>query len=554
MTTTFEGPSLRSCEGIGALTLGGFIEEVASRFPDNEAVVFDDPLAGGATQRFTYRRLAEQTRRIATALVVAGVRPGDFVGIVMGNRPEALAAIFAAASTGAVAAPMSTFATRPELEVMVDLCRPQVVLTQSTLAGRRFGEDLRAIASTRPWPIRVAVLGESSWEDLLAAAAGETTPRQHSLPTPEDPALVVFSSGTTGEPKGILHTNRSPSLQSWLQARIFGRDAASRVFSALPLFWTAGFNTAVGATLAAGGCWVAQEIFEPGAALGLMARERVTEPYTLPHQTAALAEHPAWEATDLSSLRCVYGKGAYARHPRVDGDPGWIMPVGYGLSETCAFVCAHPSDTPRERAAHGHGQLLAGVSLRVVDPDTGEPLAPGETGELAVGGTTLMAGYLGRDRSDTFDADGFFHTGDVGHIDPDGNVHYHGRRTEMIRTGGANVSPAEVEVALRACPQVKLSRVVGMPDDRLGEVVVAAVVARDGEEVTAERLREFLRGRIAGYKVPRHVLFVDEADMPMTQGDSKVRDTALAELVGARLRAATGTSTGISTATHQGAT
>jgi acyl-CoA synthetase (AMP-forming)/AMP-acid ligase II len=314
------------------------------------------------------------------------------------------------------------------------------------------------------------------------------------------------------------------------------------MFSALPLFWTAGFNTAVGATLAAGGCWVAQEIFDPTAALALMARERVTEPYTLPHQTAALAEHPDWATTDLSSLRCVYGKGAYARHPRVEGDPGWIMPVGWGMSETCAFVCAHPADTPREQAKIGHGALLPGARLRVVDPDTGKLLGVDEEGELCVSGVTRMLGYLGRSPDECFDGDGFFHTGDAGHVSADGNVHWSGRRTEMIKTGGANVSPAEVEVALRACRPVKLSRVLGVPDARLDQAVVACIVLRDGEAATADDVRAFLRERVAAYKVPRHVLFFEDDEMPMTGSDAKVRDDALLELVHTRLAAAAVTS------------
>jgi acyl-CoA synthetase (AMP-forming)/AMP-acid ligase II len=266
-----------------------------------------------------------------------------------------------------------------------------------------------------------------------------------------------------------------------------------------------------------------------------MARERVTEPYTLPHQTATLAEHPDWATTDLSSLRCVYGKGAYARHPRVEGDPGWIMPVGFGMSETCAFVCAHPSDTPRARARIGHGALLPGARLRVVDPESGTPLGVDEDGELCVSGATRMLGYLGRAPKECFDEDGFFHTGDAGHVSADGNVHWSGRRTEMIKTGGANVSPAEVEVALRACPPVKLSRVVGVPDARLDQAVVACIVRRDDATATADEVKAFLRERIAAYKVPKHVLFFDDDEMPMTGSAAKVRDDALLELVHARL-------------------
>ena len=514
---------------------------MVARFGPNEAVVLDDPLRDGETVRWTYDRLGSEARRIGRGLVAAGVVPGDSVGIVMGNRPEAVAAIFGAAMVGAVAAPMSTFSPRPELAHLVDTCRARIVLTQSRLLARRFGDDLAAIADERPFLRRVAVLGEPSWDDLLDA--GDAVPDHRfdartGAVTPDDPALVIFSSGTTSAPKGILHAQRSPALQCWLQARVFGRHEGTRMFSALPVFWTAGFNTAVGATLAAGGCWVAQETFEPGAALALLARERVTEPYTLPHQTAALAEHPDWASTDLSALRCVYGKGAYARHPRVEADPGWIMPVGWGMSETCAFVSAHPSTTTRERAKVGHGALLPGVRLRVVDPDTGKRLGVDEEGELCVAGATRMLGYLGRPADEVFDDDGFFHTGDAGHVSADGNVTWSGRRTEMIKTGGANVSPAEVEVALRACPPVKLSRVVGVPDARLDQAVVACIVLRDGEAATADDVKAFLRERVAAYKVPRHVLFFDGDDMPMTGSAAKVRDDALLELVHARLATA----------------
>jgi acyl-CoA synthetase (AMP-forming)/AMP-acid ligase II len=333
----------------------------------------------------------------------------------------------------------------------------------------------------------------------------------------------------------MLHGNRAPAQQMWAQARVFGRHERTRMWTALPLFWTAGFNTAVGATLAAGGCWVAQEAFEPGEALALMSRERVTEPYTLPHQTAALEEHPDWATTDLSSLTCVYGKSAFARHPSVTGDPGWVMPVGYGLSETCAFVTAHRSDATREAAHRSMGTLLPGIRLRVVDPDTGRALGVGETGELAVAGTTLMLGYLGRDPADCVDEDGFFHTGDAGHVDERGELHFDGRRTEMIKTGGANVSPAELEVALRACPPVKLSRVVGVPDPRLDQLVVACVTLKDGAEATESDIRAFLRTRVSSYKVPKRVLFFADGEVPMTGSGTKVRDEALVALVEERL-------------------
>jgi fatty-acyl-CoA synthase len=536
--TTFHGPPVDSVDGIGALTLGGFLEEVASRYAGNDAVVFDDPLRAGATVRWTYTDLRAEARRMARALVAAGVERGDAVGIVMGNRPEALAAIFGAAMAGAIAVPMSTFAPRRELAFMAELAEVSVVLTQARLRSRRFGDDVRALQPELPALREVDVVGEDGWADFLdgAAAVGDDElDRRIAGAEPDHPALVIFSSGTTSSPKGMLHANRAPAQQMWVQARIFGRHEGTRMWTALPLFWTAGFNTAVGSTLAAGGCWVAQEAFDPGEALALMSRERVNEPYTLPHQTAALEEHPDWATTDLSSLTCVYGKSAYARHPSVKGDTGWLMPVGYGLSETCAFVASHWSDATREATRRSMGKLLPGVQLRVIDPGTGRALAVDEVGELAVKGPTLMLGYLGKEPADCVDEDGFFHTGDAGHVDERGELHFGGRRTEMIKTAGANVSPAELEVELRACPPVKLSRVVGVPDPRLDEIVVACVTLKEGAEATEADIQAFLRERVSSYKVPKRVLFFADGEIPMTSSDTKVRDEALLALVDERL-------------------
>lgn len=539
---TFEGPPLNEAEGVGALTLGGFLAEVVARFGPSEAVVFDDPLRGGETVRWTYADLGREAHRVGRALVAAGVQSGETVAIVMANRPEVLAALFGAALAGAVVAPVSTFSPRPELAHLLRTGEAVAVLAQQQMGARRFGDDVAALRPDLPTLRILAVLGEPSWDDLLAAGdeIGEIDlAARTAATTPDDPALVIFSSGTTSEPKGILHGHRSPTLQFWLQAHLFGRHPGTRMYTPLPIFWTAGLNTAVGSTLAAGGCWVAQEVFDAGHALVLLERERVTEPYTLPHQTAALAEHPAWAGTDLSAVRCAYGKGAYARHPSVDPDPGWIMPVGYGLSETCSFVSGYASHESRAQMKVGAGHLLPGTRLRVVDPDTGAVLGVDQAGELAVAGATRMHRYLGREAAECFDADGFFRTGDAGHVDANGIVHYTGRRTEMIKTGGANVSPAELEVALRACPPVKLSRVVGVPDERLDQIVVACIVCQDGASATEAEIQAFLRERVAAYKVPKRVLFLAADEVPMTASATKVRDDHLIALVQARLGAPT---------------
>lgn len=556
--TTLEGPPLSRAEGIGALTLGAFLEEVGELYADHEALVFDDPLDGGRTGRWSYRELTIAARRVAKALIASGAGKGARVGILMGNRPQAVAAVVGAGMAGAVAVPLSTFSSPAELAYLLAHADIEVLLTQTSLRGHDFVSDLRSLVPglntpgngeladpafpflhslaavgpdpgdgrIRPWA-EFLERGRDVADDLLAA-------RQASV-HPSDDAVVIYSSGTTDRPKGMLHCHRAVTLQFWLQARVFGRRPATRLWTALPMFWTAGLNTAMGPTLAAGGCWVMQESFEPGEAIALLARERVTEPYTLPHQTAALAEHPDWAGADLSALRCVFGKSAFARHPSVSGDTEWNSPVAYGLSETGSVFAAHPWDSPREVMRTSTGRLLPGNRLRVVDPDTGATLGPGEDGELAVSGPTLMEHYVKKSRDECFDADGFFRTGDAGHFDSDGNLHWTGRRTEMIKTAGANVSPAELEVALRAFGPLKLARVIGVPDARLGQVVVLAAVVKDGEAATADDVRTFLRERVSAYKVPKEIVFFADGEVPMTGSDTKVRDADLLKLVQDRL-------------------
>lgn len=536
--TVLEGRPLGPDDGVGALTLGGFLYEVGRRYADHEALVFDDT-------RWTYAELLEQAERVAAALVAGGTARFSRVGILMGNRPEAVAAFFGAALAGAVVVPISTFSPRPEIGFFLAHSAIDTVLTQANMRNRRFADDVRALAPDLPYLRRTAAVGED-WESWLGT--GDTVARsvvraRAEQVVPSDEGLIIYSSGTTSRPKGVLHCHRAPTLQFWLQARIFGRHEHTRLWTSLPMFWTAGLNTAMGATLAAGGCWVMQESFEPGAALELMARERVTEPYTLPHQTAALEEHPDWPGADLSSLRCVYGKSAFARHPSVtDPDPGWNMPVAWGLSETCTGFASHYSDTPRQLLKESSGRLIPGSRLRVIDADDGRELGPDQVGELTIAGPTVMMRYVGYDRSECFDQEGYFRTGDVGYFDHDGYVHWTGRRSEMIKSAGASVSPAEIEVALRACPPVKLARVLGVPDGRLGQKVVLCVVVKDGHPADPSVITRFLKERIAAYKVPKEILFFEDGDIPMTGSDTKVRDKDLMSLALARL-AAKGAST-----------
>ncbi|MFV2174061.1 class I adenylate-forming enzyme family protein [Actinomadura sp. LOL_016] len=557
---TLAGPPLHEAAGIGDLTLGGILTGICARIPDHEALVFDDPLLDGTTVRWTYEDLGRQARRVARALVASGIGKGARVAVLMGNRPEAVAALFGAALAGAVAVPLSTFSPKPELSYLLAHADPSVLLLQTAMGARRFAADIAELCPAAaasgfigdpayPYLRHAAALGPPEntcglqpWERFLQRGDGvddalldAVAAQVHS----SDPALIVYSSGTTDRPKGVLHNHRAVALQCWTQAGLFGRDESTRLWCALPLFWTAGLNAAMGATLAAGGTWVMQEMFDPGQALALMERERVTEPHTLPHQARALEEHPDWPSTDLSSCTKVFGKSVFTRHPSVTAataDTNWNMPVGYGTSETCSFFTGHPSTTRRDVLREGgFGRLLAGNELRVLDPETGQVLGPGREGELAVRGPTLMEHYVKRGRADCFDADGFYRTGDLGSYDEDGNVHFGGRRTEVVRTGGALVSPAEIEIQLQAYAPVRLARAVGLPDARREELVVLCVELKKGATATEEGVRSFLRERLASYKVPKRVLFFDQGEVPMNRSGMKVANRELLALVRERL-------------------
>jgi acyl-CoA synthetase (AMP-forming)/AMP-acid ligase II len=543
--------------GIGALTLGGVLVEQSARFPDREALVFDDPLFGDVTVRWTYAELRHHARRVAKALLATSVGKGTRVGLLMGNRPEAVASLFGAALAGAVTVPLSTFSPKPELSYLLAHADISVLLLQTAMGRHRFATDVVDLCpgATGSAPIidpaypflRHAVAlgptedtaGITSWDaflargddvddELLDAVAAEVRP--------SDVGVIIYSSGTTDRPKGVVLSHRAVALEWWMQAALFGRDESTRVWCAFPIFWTAGLNTAMGATLAGGSTWVTQERFEPGHALHLLERERVIEPHVFAHEARALEEHPDWASTDLSSCTRVFGKSVFTRHPTVQADEHWNMPVGYGMSETSSFLTGLPWTTPRSVFRKGsYGRLLPGNELRVIDQETGRGLGPDEEGELIVRGPTLMEHYVKRARAECFDADGFYRTGDLGSYDEDGFVYWGGRRTEMIKTAGANVSPAEIEVQLHAYEPVKLARVIGVPDERRDEIAVLCVELKDGATATEDDIKTFLRERLASYKVPKRVLFFRDDEIPMNRSGTKVQHEQLLAVVQERL-------------------
>lgn len=540
--TTWSGPSIDEALGAHRLTLADFVCEIAEKYGENQALVFDDPLLGGSTISMSYQELLDAAMQIAGGLVKRGVGLGTRVGLYMGNRPEFVTGMFGIALAGGVSVPLSTFSTPLELREVVHRSAVAGILTQSKLKSRELGDEVAALVddpklSFLRWS---ACLDRGGLLEQLSAQERSILAERRTVIEPGEPGLILFSSGTTSSPKGMVHLHRAPTIQFWLLAEVFRRQSDSRVWAPLPLFWTAGLTSALGPTLAGGGCFVLQETFDAKDALSLLARQRVTEPYTLPHQAIELAEQPEWETTDLSSLREVYGKSVFTRHPQVQGDTSWTMPIGFGMSESCAIFLTHKWSASRAQMQASTGHLLPGAELRVIDPDTQEVLGPNQDGELALRGPTVLDHYLGMSREETLSADGFFPTGDVGYVDDQEAVHWTGRRTEVIKTAGANVSPAELEFALRAHRGLRRTKVVGIPDQRLGEAVVLCAEALEGSELQAEELIEFLAQRVASYKLPRHVVFFGPDEMPTTASETKLRDDDLIAIVLDRLSAPAG--------------
>jgi len=536
--TTFRGPPLSTENDVGPNTLGAFLRDAAVRHGAREAIVFYD---ADTRISWTYADLDEQASRVARALLAGGLAHGDRVALLMGNRPEWVAAAFGVARAGGVFVPVNTYLEARELEYVLNHSDAGTLITQTQLAGHPYVETLTDLAT--PSLKRVTALDGlhrniETWDGFIETGRRiepEDLRKREREISPDDDAVIIYTSGTTAVPKGVLSAHRPPCIQSRRFVKHLCLDEDIRAWSAFPFFWTAGFAMVMGATLAAGGCLVLQEMFEPNAAVRLLEEERVTTPHAWPHQLAELEASPEWPRADLSAMRHIESFSPFGRHPSVHvAENAWSPRAAYGLTETFTIVTSVPSDAAPSIRDRAQGKLLPGNEIKIVDPKSGASLAAGEEGEIAVAGATLMKHYVKVPREETIDADGFFHTGDAGFVDADGFLHWTGRTSDMIKTGGANVSPIEIETELLHHPGLKAAGAIGIPHDTLGQMVVVVAVPQDGARVDEEDVRRFLRGRLASYKIPRRVIFVDEEELSLT-GNQKIRSEDLRALAGAKL-------------------
>ena len=270
-------------------------------------------------------------------------------------------------------------------------------------------------------------------------------------------------------------------------------------------------------------------------AVRLLEAERVSLPYCWPHQWAQLEAAPGWDEADLSGFK-FFEPAQNLRRPQKSISTPWIEPhASYGSTETFTISACYPCDSPEELWKGCNGGALPGNTIRIVDPETGKVLKRGETGEIAVKGPTLMLGYIGVPNDEALDAEGFYHAGDGGYIDERDRLVFQGRINDIIKTGGANVSPLEIDAVIRTLPGVKIVQTVGVPDDLLGELVVACVVPHEGYALTEQGIRGGAREKLASYKVPRRVLLFAEDDIKTT-GSAKIKTAQLRTLAAERLR------------------
>lgn len=522
MSPLHVGTTTRTLPEPAETTMHLLVTACAARHPDVEAVV-------DRVGRLTYGELDSTTRELAAALVESGVGKGTRVGLLMPNGTEWVRIAVALTRIGAVLVPLSTMLRRPELRAALRVAAVQQVITVDEFRGRRYLDDLppaetdvhdpdlpalrrirRAAALSLPVPGRAA--------RLVAEALATTV-------TPADTLAVMFTSGSRGVPKGVVHSHGSAfgAVRSGLGDRCI--DSSTRVYLPMPLFWVGGFGGGLLSALLAGATLVTEDIPSPDATLALLRRERVTLFRGWPDQAEVLARHA--ESTGEPWVATLRGGSLDAMlSPELRSRPGARANL-FGMTESFGPYCGFRADTDMPETAWGScGRPFRGIEVRIVEPRDGTPCPAGTVGMIRIRGPHILRGLYGRGREDVFTPDGFYVTGDLGHLDHDGFLFHHGRSDDMFKVSGATVYPAEVEHALRGIDGVRGAFVTDVPGAN-GPRVAAAVV-RANAAITAESLRASAREALSPFKVPTLWALLD-SDEAVPRGS-----TGKIDLVGLR--------------------
>jgi fatty-acyl-CoA synthase len=537
----------RGATPVRDVTVGALLSHQARALPRHEALIYNH-----AGKRWTFSALNEEARLIARGLTALGVRPGDRVAVWATNVPEWVILQFALAKIGAILVTVNTALRAHEIEYLLGQSETSTLVTIRGFRTVDYLAELRSIgaigvdAASRterlPHLQRVLFIGDDCPGDLipydaLRASAHEVSPEEldalEAAVALDDVINIQYTSGTTGFPKGVMLSSRNIVNNGYWLAQGLGFTSRDRLCLCVPLFHCFGCVIGVLGAYTHGVCLCAMESFDARRVLETVERERCTALYGVPTMFVAELEDPEFERFDLSTLRTGIMAGALCPETLmrnvIDRMHLPEMTIAYGLTETSPGLTQTPRDASIEVRTQTVGRMLSEVELRIVDPVTGEDVAPGMNGELWARGYMVMKGYYNMpdQTAAAITPDGWLRSGDQACINADGSVRITGRIKDLIIRGGENIAPKEVEDVLRRHPSVLDVSVYGIGSDFFGEEVAAAIRTKPGMATDAAALIEFCERQLAKFKVPRHVRFVES--FPMT-ASGKIQKFKLREL------------------------
>lgn len=522
-------------------TLGALVDEAAARWGSREALIFGD-------RRWTWTEFKREVDAVAKGLIALGVEPQERVALWMTNRPEWLWLMFAIAKVGGCIVPLNTRYRTDDVAYTVTQSRSATMITLDRSGPVDYQgmlmESIPAISQRDDGSLRVenypdvrrlVVLGDVrlphalDWAGLLAngtLVTDEALAARANSVDPEWLMMIAYTSGTTGHPKGVMHTH-APIRSVHERAQLLGQTMCEVHMNYLPMFHIYAYSEIALMCALTGGKQILMETFDADRALDLAEQEQATFLHGFEAHWADLLAAQARKPRKLAVRMGSLPAGQASTIPIAEKVQDVFCPTisGFGMSEVWAYVaCNNPSHT-REQRVYGSGYPMNDYEFKVIDPETGREQPIGEPGELLIKGYAVMKGYWDKPEATAATLiDGWLHSGDTGLIREDGHLVFMGRSKDMLKVGGENVSPAEVEAYLRNMAEIQDASVVAYPDSRLTEVPVAFVIVKPGQHVSAETLIERMKGRIASFKIPRHVIFSES--FPMTSS-GKIRKIEL---------------------------